>query len=454
MSFNPLALILTLVGAYMLIKLRAFFILHPIRTFLKLIKTVKGKNQIKALTLALAGTLGVGNVFGVCLGIIIGGKGSVFWLFVSCIFACVLKYSEVVISFDNLSFNRYGACGGMAHTLYVTFKRHGLGLAYIYAFFCMMMSLVMGSALQAGTVSETVTELFDIKPVIIGIIFATITLVSIFRGVKIIEKITLIAIPLTTIVYIIVTGSIILGGFSRIPELTQEIIRDAVKPQGCFGGALSFLFSRGMKEGFSRGILSNEAGSGTSSMAHSRSGILNPAGAGLMGIVEVVFDTGILCMLTAYSVLLTVPDTSVFKTGMSLILYSVEITLGRGFTIAIFVSVLIFAYSTVVCWYYYGESSFLFMFKGRGRLIFLFLFVLSVFLGTLTDMLLLVSLTDIFMLVLTVLTLSVIIKKSDRIKFLSEKGGLINSNSIKESGSSNIRRRVRKQFSQASRPRR
>lgn len=428
MSFNPLALILTLAGAYMLIKLRAFFILHPVRTTKKLIMALRGKKQLTALTLALAGTLGVGNVFGVCLGIIIGGKGSVFWLFVSCIFACVLKYSEVVLSHDNLSFSGIGPCGGMCHTLYVTFKRYGRYLASIYAFVCVVTSLVMGSALQTGTVTETVGELFNTPPYLVGIILMLITFVSIVRGVKIIEKITLIAIPLSTIVYIIITGSIIIGSIEHIGALTAEIIKDALRPEGALGGVFSFLFSRGLREGYSRGILSNEAGSGTSSMAHSRSGILNPASAGLMGIAEVIFDTGIICMLTAYSVLLSVPDVSKFNSGMSLILYAVNSTLGRGFGILLFVCVLLFAYATVICWYYYGEFSFLFLFGARAKLVFLFLYVLSVFVGSVVDIGILVNLTDLCMLVLAVLTLSVIIKKSDRIKLLSERGGLLNSN--------------------------
>ena len=216
----------------------------------------------------------------------------------------------------------------------------------------------MGSALQAGTVSDMVGQIFNTPPYLIGIILTFITVVSIIGGVKIIEKITLFAIPLTTIIYIIITGSIILGGLERIIPLTQEIVRDAFTPMGAVGGGFAFLFSRGLHEGFSRGILSNEAGSGTSSIAHSRSGILNPAQAGLMGILEVFFDTAFLCMLTAYAVLLSVPDTSLFNSGMDLIMYTVNVTLGKPFCILLLLSVLIFAYSTIVCWYYYGESSF------------------------------------------------------------------------------------------------
>ena len=431
MEYNPLAVILTIAGAYMLIKLRAFFVLHPLRTFKCLASNLRSKRQIKALTLALAGTLGVGNVFGVCIGLIIGGKGSVFWLFVSSVFASVLKYSEVVLAFDNLSHTRVGAPGGMCHTLYVTMGRRGRLLAHMYAVFCGLMALVMGAGLQAGTLSEAMGDLFSTPPYIVGIIFAIAAFVSIVGGVKIIEKITLVAIPLSTIVYIVITGSIIIGNINGIVPLTLEIIKDAFAPESVTGGALAFLFSRALTEGYSRGILSNEAGSGTSSMAHSRSGILNPAGAGLLGIVEVVFDSCILCMLTAYSVLLTVPDLTAFDSGMSLILYATEATLGKGFSTLLLLSVAIFAYATVVCWYYYGESSFLFITGGRYRYIFLFTFTLSVFVGTVINIRLLVTLTDLLMLGLVALTLSAVIKKYDRIKLLSERGGLLSPRLIK-----------------------
>ena len=425
MPYNPLALILIISGGYMLVKLRAFFILHPIKTVKKITNALKSKKNFNSLSLALAGTLGVGNVFGVCFGIIVGGKGSVFWLLLSTVFAAVLKYSEVVLSFDNMQFNKFGAAGSIIHVLHHTFTRYGRRLAYAYAFFCVLTSLSLGSALQSGTVGEICSALFNTHPYVVAAIFTVIAFISILGGVKIIERITALAIPLSTIVYIIITGSIIVGGINRIGVITLEIICDAFSIRAGVGGIIGFLCSDSLREGFSRGVLSNEAGCGTSSMAHSRSAVLSPSLAGLFGIFEVFFDTGVLCMLTAYAVLLTVPNPGIFKTGMSLIAYTVRATLGRSFSLLLFATVVIFAYATVVCWYYYGQTAFLYLTNGKARTVFLFLFSTFVFLGPLLKSSALVFFTDFFLLCLAVLTLSVVIKKSDRIKHLSERGGLI-----------------------------
>ena len=107
MEFNPLPLLLAAVGIYFLIKLRFFFIIHPLRTIARGMRAIKDKRARRSFSLALAGTLGVGNVFGVAIGIMIGGAGSLFWLLVSMIFAMVIKYSEVVLTSDNLYHDIY-----------------------------------------------------------------------------------------------------------------------------------------------------------------------------------------------------------------------------------------------------------------------------------------------------------------------------------------------------------
>ncbi len=425
MNFNPLSLLLTAVGIYLLFKLKFFFILHPIRTAKKALGTVSSTSAVRSLMLALAGTLGVGNVFGVCIGIIIGGRGSVFWLLVSTVFASVLKYSEVVISLDNLKHSYDSAHGGMYYTIRNTFKKLGAPISVLYACACLMIALVMGSALQSGTAGETMTELFDTHPAFTGFFLVVIVFLSIVGGVKIIEKITVVVIPLTTIIYIVITLSVIVMHIDMLGSTLLSILNDAFRVDSALGGFIGFLVSSPVREGYSRGILSNEAGCGTSSMAHSRSGILNPASAGLMGIVEVVFDTAILCMLTALAVLVSVPNPEQYGTGMSLILTAVESTLGTTASYLILFSVICFAYSTILCWYYYGQESFCSLFGKGARLLFLPIFLLCAFFGTIIDNRILVALTDALMLILAVLTLLTLIKNSDRIRALSEKGGVI-----------------------------
>ena len=146
MSFlNLLPLLITAVGTYFLIKLRLFFVLHPLQTAKKLRLTIKDKESVRALSLALAGTLGVGNVVGVAWGISVGGAGALFWIFVSGIFSAAIKYAESSLSADK----KRDAAGGMMYVLSSSFGRAGKLFGIIYALLCLALSLTMGSALQS-----------------------------------------------------------------------------------------------------------------------------------------------------------------------------------------------------------------------------------------------------------------------------------------------------------------
>jgi AGCS family alanine or glycine:cation symporter len=160
-------------------------------------------------------------------------------------------------------------------------------------------------------------------------------------------------------------------------------------------------------------------------MAHARNGVLNPASSGLLGMLEVWFDTGFLCMLTAFSILLSVPGGVEFTDGMSLVMYAAGSVFGSFGKIGAMLSVVSFAFATVICWYYYGMESWSFIFGKRTRIAFLPLFLSFVFFGCFFDTRFTVFAVDLFMSVVTVLCVSALIKNSDRIKTLSEKGGVI-----------------------------
>ncbi len=416
---------------YFLIRLRFFFILHPVSTARKTKSALKDRRVVRSLMLALAGTLGVGNVFGVALGIIVGGAGSLFWLFLSIVFSAVLKYCEVVISSDNLYHDR-DAHGGMYYVIRNTEGKHSLGLSRAYAFCVLLLSFLLGASLQSGAVYETVDALLDgrvgIETEIFAGVFALLMLFMVIGGAAKIEKITEIIIPLTTIIYIIMTLTMIISHIDRLPNVLKEIFKSAYQIDSAIGGVVGFLLSKPLHEGFARGILSNEAGAGTSSIAHSRGGLLNPAQAGLLGILEVWFDTGLICMLTGLSVLAAVPDISSFTGGMELVMYAIGNGYGSVGKYIMLFCVLSFAAATVICWYYYGLESFSAIFGTRRRSLFLVFFILFVYLGAYIDSSSLVFAVDLLMLFATVLTLTALIKNSDRIVTLSERGGIISRN--------------------------
>lgn len=418
MSNILLPSLISAVGAYFLYKLRAFYILHPIASYKEVISSLGKRDNLTAFTIALAGTLGVGNVFGVAVGIIVGGAGSVFWLLVSALFSSVLKYAEVTLAKDNKS----GASGGMFYCIKNSFSHLGGFLSKLYAAFCLLLAFVMGAALQSRTLVDTTGEIFNTPPHIVSIIFAIIIAVSVIGGRKIIGKITLFCIPVTTIIYIALTLLVIILNIERLPEVISKIFTQAFDFSSVGGGIFAFLTSRAISEGYSRGILSNEAGAGTSTIAHASETSHTPRVAGLFGTLEVFFDTVVLCMLTAFAILLSVPDPESFSFGMSLCLGAISGTLGDVAGYLLLLCVTAFAYSTVVCWYYYGNECYTQLFGLVGRFVFLPLFLLSVFLGALIPEGALVLFSDISLFVLTALTLPTLIKNSDRICHLSELG--------------------------------
>lgn len=426
MEFNPLPIILAAVGSYFLIKLRFFFVLHPINTALRGVRAIKDRRAFRSFSLALAGTLGVGNVFGVAIGIMIGGAGSLFWLFTSMFFAMVIKYAEVVITSDNL-YHDTETHGGIYYVIKSSFGKLGKIFSSVYSLAILGLSLVMGSALQTEAVCESVLSVASIPRISLAIFLVLATALAIIGGARKIEKITAIIIPMTTIIYIFVTLIIIFANFSSLDVVLNNIFASAFKFESTLGGFIGFLTSAPLREGFARGILSNEAGAGTSSIAHARSGVLSPASAGILGIFEVWFDTGLLCMLTGLSILLSVPDPGVFDSGMALITFAVGNIFGTAGKLTVLFSVFAFAFATVICWYYYGFEAWSSFFGKKKRAVFTPIFLSFVFLGCYVNSMILVTLTDVLMLVATVLTLLTLIKNSDRIKVLSENGGVVHS---------------------------
>ncbi len=421
MLYNPLPIIITAVGAYLLVKLRGFFLLHPLRCAKAALGALSSRENFRAFTLALAGTLGVGNVLGVAVGLLLGGAGSLFWLVLSSLFSAVLKYAEVTLSSDCAE----RGSGGMFYLVGATFRRFGGALSSIYAIGCLGLSLVMGAALQSHSALKISSEIFDTPPALFAILFAFLVLLSIIGGGRKIAKITAVAIPVSTIVYIILTVAVIITRAERIPAAISEIMSGAFRVDAAAGGILGHLFSSSMREGYSRGILSNEAGAGTSTMAHTTGGELSAATRGTLGIFEVVFDTVILCSLSGLSILVATPDLTAFKSGTALILSAVTSSLGAPFALPLLFSVFTFAYATVVCWYYYGGEC-IRQLTGRERpWLFAPLFILATVLGAALSEVALVYTTDLLLLVLVFITLPTLIKNSDRLRYLSELSGLL-----------------------------
>ena len=392
-----LPLLLLAVGIFLLFRLRFFFILHPCRTIGEIFRGLRDPRSRRALALALAGTLGVGNIFGVGAGIMLGGEGVVFWIFLSSLISMVIKYAETLLASEMPSE------GGMAE---VISRLLGQGAGRVYALLTLLLALFMGGAMQSVAFYDTAESSLGLAPWVARIVLLILLTVCLLFGLRKVERITEFLIPLTTIGYIMMCFGVIFVNFSQLSDAISRIISSAFSPRAAVIGIIPVALCRG----FSAGVLSNEAGIGSSATAHVRGGERTAHQAGLFGIVEVFFDTTLLCTLSGLAIVMAVGDFSAYDSPMALVSAAFTTSLGgwAGGVICLFI--LSFAYATIICWLFYGETYRRLYF---GRVPFKLLFALALILPMESGLLL--STVDTVIFFMAVIVLSAIIKGRDRI---------------------------------------
>lgn len=342
----PLFLMTT--GVWLCAKMRFFFILHPI----KLIKDLKkasaagGVSPFRALSQALAGTLGVGNMTGVSAAICAGGAGAVFWMWLSALLAMSIKYFEVALAVKCRKKSADGFFGGAMYYIREVFSsRAALHLSRLFALLCIANSLLTGNILQMNAAARALPH---IPPVITGIALCALALPVILGGGKKVSALTLRLIPFLALLYISLSLIIIIPSLEKLPDVFFRIINEAFSLKSAGGGIGGFVITRAIRFGTTRGILSNEAGSGTSPTAHASANTKSPHHQGCFGIFEVFADTILLCTLTALVVLLT-PTAPEGISGIGLTLYAFQSGAGSFAALAVAISTVLFAYATIIC---------------------------------------------------------------------------------------------------------
>ena len=407
---------LILLGIFYCFKLRFFHLLHP----LKIIKTLfEGKKEggvspLKALTLALAGTLGVGNMVGVASAIVLGGFGAIFWMWVSAFIAMILKYAEIVLAIKYRKFDKDGKpYGGAMYYIRACIKdgRAGAFIALMFALFCVFNSVSMGSMIQINAVSEAFVGVFDAHPAVIGVFFSVITLFALLRGTSGILTLTEKLVPIMTGGFVVLSILVIVLFPSRTLHAFELIFSDAFDIKSGIGGALGFLTSDALRYGTMRGILSNEAGCGTAPAAHAVTNCNVPAKQGVFGIIEVFVDTVVLCTLTALCVLLEYDAAAVYGGHymmMTIAAYSSALGAYAGYFLSTAVGC--FALATVICWGHYGWTAVEYLGGGRhSRWGFCVIYAACVLIGAYAPPNIAWQLSDLSISVMTVINLGVLL---------------------------------------------
>jgi AGCS family alanine or glycine:cation symporter len=418
-TINLLSACLTVIAGFILLSnLRFFFILHPVRFFRSLTNIFSYRDTRRSLFLALAGTLGVGNIYGVSLGIILGGEGSVLWLFVSSIFAMAVKYSECVVATESASFGR-----GMMIPIKKSFGSFGGPIAKAYCLCMLVLSLSMGALIQSDSLITSAVYIFPADKMAVAAIFLLAVIIVVSGGGGKIKNATEALIPLATIFYVILCLFVIIKDSSRLPSVFSRIFFSAFSLRPFLGGTLPVISFSAFSQGFARGLLSNEAGVGTSAMAHSESRS-EPHDAGLAGITEILFDTNLLCMLTALVILIESDNPSSAESPMALVFCAFRRGAGQWSEIPLFISIILFAYSTVICWYYYGVRCLSYLGIENKRAIYCFFFSLAILLPVFLRNIVAVYLSDILLFLMSVPTLICLILNRNMVSEAACRSGI------------------------------
>lgn len=344
------------IGAFFLWRLRAFPFLRP-RASMKVLTAKDGTHPFRALSMALAGTLGIGNISGVALAVACGGAGAVFWMWVSAFAAMMIKYAEIVLAMAWRKRDKAGNVSGGA----MFYMRDGIGgkggafLAALFSALCVLTALSLGGMMQANAVTECMSGVFGIKPLYSGILLTALTAAVVLGGASRISALTEKLVPLMTLLYAALSLAAILPRAGELPGVFARIFAGAFSPRAAGGGIGGFFTSRAVRFGVTRGLLSNEAGCGTAPMAHATADN-PPAKQGLCGVIEVFVDTILLCSMTAFTVLLAYEELPTVGGGVMIALGAYRLLCGAAAEKLIGLSLLFFAYGTVICWAYYGEQ--------------------------------------------------------------------------------------------------
>ena len=355
-------IILIFAGLFFCFKLKFFHFLHPIK-IIKALKPENAKNGVSsfgAMSLALAGTLGVGNMVGVASAIALGGFGAIFWMWVSAIVAMILKYAEIVLAMRHRRFDNEGRPYGAA-MYYISDalgqKRLGRVIASIFAGLCIFNAVSMGGMIQVNSAANAINGVFGIPPIIVGIIFGIITVWTTVRGREGILAVTERLVPFMTIGFLLLSVAVIFIYPDRTLNAFSLIFKNAFNLKSGVGGVAGFLLSSALRYGTMRGILSNEAGCGTAPAAHAVSSCRIPAKQGAWGIFEVFVDTILLCTLTAIVIIVGFDGVNPNGDFMMMTVSAYTYLLGNFSGYFIAVAVLLFGLATVLCWAHYGIVS-------------------------------------------------------------------------------------------------
>lgn len=386
-------------GLYFTLKLN--FVQFKIRDMLKSFKKNDkelGISPFKSLMMTLGARIGVGSLAGIALAIHYGGVGSIFWIWVSTIVCCSNAFSESILGVMYRQRDKDGYVGGPSYYIQQGMKNKHLGRAYAIA---LIFAYIIGFlTVQSNTIVKSITEVYSINPIVIAGIISILTLLVIFKGLNSIADFSARLVPIMTVGYTLVCSYIIILNINQMPDILSSIFIEAFKPSSMTIGIITPIII-----GFQRGTFSNEAGLGTGAIASATASTDSPSKQGFIQVFGIYIETLILSSITAFVIILSNYKDTIWHNinGIEITQNAFFYHLGNVGNYVVMVSILLFAFSTIITGYYYGESSLKFLFNKitkRGLNFFKLVVIIILLIGGISSPTIIWLLADIFIVVL------------------------------------------------------
>ncbi len=328
-------------------------------------KGKKGVSSFQAFCISTASRVGTGNLAGVAIAIASGGPGAVFWMWLIALIGGASSFVESTLAQIYKVEDEHGFRGGPAYYMEKALNKKWMGI--IFSILITISYGLVFNSVQANTISLAFEQAFGANTLIIGLILAVLTSLIIFGGVKRIARATEIIVPVMAIAYVIVALFVILKNIGSIPSIFSLIIENAFGIRQVVGGSLGAAILMGIK----RGLFSNEAGMGSAPNAAATANVTHPAKQGLIQTLGVFTDTILICSATSFIVLISGSYLKSDLTGIQLTQTALSSQVGSWGNTFIAICIFLFAFSSVIGNYYYGETNIEFL-KGSKTSLFLY----------------------------------------------------------------------------------
>ena len=357
-------------------------------------------SSFQAFAVSLASRVGTGNLAGVATAVAVGGPGAVFWMWIIALLGSASAFVESTLAQLYKRKGKESFIGGPAY-----YMRYGLGLNWMGILFAILISVTFGFAfnsVQSNTICAAMQGSFGFDPRIVGAVLTVLTLAIIFGGIQRIAKVSSVIVPVMALGYVALASGIVLFNITELPAVIKLIVSSAFRWEQAAGGTIGAALMQGIK----RGLFSNEAGMGSAPNVAATASVTHPVKQGLIQTLGVFTDTLLICTCTAFIILFSGAPLDGSVNGVQLTQHALTLEVGKAGGIFVAVAIFLFAFSSIIGNYYYGEANIRFITQKKSVL---YIYRLAVggmvMFGALASLELAWSLADITMAFMTICNL-------------------------------------------------